>query len=306
MNSVEEPTQLDLVVVGGGLSGVCCAITAARAGVKVVLVQDRPVLGGNASSEVRLWVLGATSHMGNNNRWAREGGVIDEILVENLLPQSGGQPADLRHHPAGEGASRSRTSRCCSTPPSTRWTKADARHDLRGPRLLPAELHPLRAHARRCSATPPATASSASWPARPSAWAPRRSEEFGEAFAPPSRVRRAARPLDVLLHQGHRPPVKFTAAEPSPLKDITQIPRYRRVQRQRLTAATSGGSSTAAASTPSTRPRRSSGSCGRSSTACGTTSRTPGSFPEAENPDARMGRAPSPASARAAASRATT
>ena len=42
------------------------------------------MLGGNASSEVRLWVLGATSHMGNNNRWAREGGVVDELLVENL------------------------------------------------------------------------------------------------------------------------------------------------------------------------------------------------------------------------------
>ena len=50
--------QGDLVVVGGGLSGVCAAITAARQGIKVVLVQDRPVLGGNASSEVRLWVLG--------------------------------------------------------------------------------------------------------------------------------------------------------------------------------------------------------------------------------------------------------
>lgn len=74
----------DLVVVGGGLSGVCAAITAARQGLRIVLVQDRPVLGGNASSEVRLWVLGATSHMGNNNRWAREGGVIDELLVENI------------------------------------------------------------------------------------------------------------------------------------------------------------------------------------------------------------------------------
>ncbi|MEJ1239208.1 FAD-dependent oxidoreductase [Chryseolinea sp. T2] len=74
----------DLVVVGGGLSGACCAITAARQGIRVTLVQDRPVLGGNSSSEVRLWVLGATSHMGNNNRWAREGGVIDEILVENM------------------------------------------------------------------------------------------------------------------------------------------------------------------------------------------------------------------------------
>ena len=73
-----------LVVVGGGLSGVCAAIAAARHGVKTVLVQDRPVLGGNASSEVRLWVLGATSHMGNNNRWSREGGIINEILEENL------------------------------------------------------------------------------------------------------------------------------------------------------------------------------------------------------------------------------
>ncbi|MGL4399164.1 MAG: FAD-dependent oxidoreductase [Luteolibacter sp.] len=76
--------EADLVVVGGGLAGTCCAISAAREGLKVVLVQDRPVLGGNASSEVRLWVLGATSHMGNNNRWSREGGIINEIMEENL------------------------------------------------------------------------------------------------------------------------------------------------------------------------------------------------------------------------------
>jgi hypothetical protein len=85
----------DLAIVGGGMSGVCAAITAARQGVKVVLVQDRPVLGGNASSEVRLWILGATSHMGNNNRWAREGGVIDEILVENLYRNPEGNPLIL-------------------------------------------------------------------------------------------------------------------------------------------------------------------------------------------------------------------
>jgi len=82
----------DLVVVGGGMAGVCCAITAARQGIKVALIQDRPVLGGNASSEVRLWVLGATSHMGNNNRWSREGGVIDEILVENTFRNKEGNP----------------------------------------------------------------------------------------------------------------------------------------------------------------------------------------------------------------------
>lgn len=84
--------NFDLVVVGGGMSGVCGAIAAARAGIKVALVQDRPVLGGNASSEVRLWVLGATSHMGNNNRWSREGGVIDEILVENTFRNKEGNP----------------------------------------------------------------------------------------------------------------------------------------------------------------------------------------------------------------------
>jgi len=85
----------DFVVVGGGLAGCCCAIIAARAGLKVVLVQDRPVLGGNASSEVRLWILGATSHLGNNNRWAREGGVIDEILVENIFRNPEGNPLIL-------------------------------------------------------------------------------------------------------------------------------------------------------------------------------------------------------------------
>ena len=84
--------EADFVVVGGGLAGVSAAITAAREGVRVVLLHDRPVLGGNASSEVRLWVLGATSHMGNNNRLAREGGVIDELLVENMYRNPEGNP----------------------------------------------------------------------------------------------------------------------------------------------------------------------------------------------------------------------
>jgi hypothetical protein len=88
----QEQLSADLAIVGGGLSGVCAAITAARAGLKVVLLQDRPVLGGNASSEVRLWILGATSHMGNNNRWSREGALVDEILVENMYRNPEGNP----------------------------------------------------------------------------------------------------------------------------------------------------------------------------------------------------------------------
>ncbi len=82
----------DFVVVGGGLAGVCASIAAARRGVKVCLIQDRPVLGGNASSEVRVWALGATSHMGNNNRFSREGGIIDELMTENLRRNREGNP----------------------------------------------------------------------------------------------------------------------------------------------------------------------------------------------------------------------
>ncbi len=87
-----ERIESDLVIVGGGMAGTCCAVTAARLGLRVTLVQDRPILGGNASSEVRLWILGATAHMGNNNRWAREGGVIDELLVENTFRNPEGNP----------------------------------------------------------------------------------------------------------------------------------------------------------------------------------------------------------------------
>ena len=68
----------DLCIVGGGMSGLCCAIAAARHGIKVVLIQDRPVLGGNASSEIRMWIGGCH---GKDNR---EGGIIEEIMLENF------------------------------------------------------------------------------------------------------------------------------------------------------------------------------------------------------------------------------
>lgn len=65
-------------VVGGGLSGMCAAIAAARGGSKVVIVQDRPMLGGNASSEIRMWISGAA---GENNR---ETGIVEEIELSSL------------------------------------------------------------------------------------------------------------------------------------------------------------------------------------------------------------------------------
>ena len=67
----------DFCVVGGGLAGICAAIAAARNGARVVLMHERPVLGGNASSEIRMWICGAG---GENNR---ETGIVEEIALEN-------------------------------------------------------------------------------------------------------------------------------------------------------------------------------------------------------------------------------
>ncbi len=74
----EKALKADLCVIGGGLAGICTAISAARHGTRVVLMHERAVLGGNASSEVRMWVSGAH---GKNNR---ETGIVEEIALENL------------------------------------------------------------------------------------------------------------------------------------------------------------------------------------------------------------------------------
>ncbi len=68
----------DFCVVGGGLAGLCAAVAAARHGAKVVLMQERPMLGGNASSEIRMWICGA---QGEDNR---ETGLIEELQLANL------------------------------------------------------------------------------------------------------------------------------------------------------------------------------------------------------------------------------
>lgn len=80
MNTVISENY-DFIVVGGGMSGLCAAIAAARGGAKTALVQDRPVLGGNASSEIRMHICGADYHMTRPN--ARETGILEEILLEH-------------------------------------------------------------------------------------------------------------------------------------------------------------------------------------------------------------------------------
>lgn len=73
----EETHTVDLCIVGGGMAGLIAALAAARHGARVALVHDRPVLGGNASSEIRMHICGAH---GRNNR---ETGILEEILLEN-------------------------------------------------------------------------------------------------------------------------------------------------------------------------------------------------------------------------------
>jgi hypothetical protein len=82
--------QADLVVLGGGLAGTAAAIAAARRGLKVLLVTNRPMLGGNSSSEIRVWVCGATAHGGQ--KYARETGIMGEWFVENQYRNEEGNP----------------------------------------------------------------------------------------------------------------------------------------------------------------------------------------------------------------------
>ena len=79
----EVVLDADVLVAGGGLAGVCAAISAARHGAKVVLVQDRSRLGGNSSSEVKMHVVGANQHNGRPG-W-REGGLIEELRLADAV-----------------------------------------------------------------------------------------------------------------------------------------------------------------------------------------------------------------------------
>ncbi|MFP3905000.1 MAG: FAD-dependent oxidoreductase, partial [Armatimonadota bacterium] len=83
------------VVVGGGLAGVCSALSAARHGAKTILIQDRPMLGGNTSSEIRVHAGGADCS--GSRPHARESGIMEEIRLEEAArnPQRCAQIWDL-------------------------------------------------------------------------------------------------------------------------------------------------------------------------------------------------------------------
>ena len=62
MSIHSETRKYEVVVVGGGLAGVCAAIAAARKGARTAIIQNRSMFGGNASSEIRMHIVGANSH----------------------------------------------------------------------------------------------------------------------------------------------------------------------------------------------------------------------------------------------------
>jgi len=96
----EHVLSCDVLVAGGGPAGVPCALAAARNGAKVILCQDRHVLGGNASSEVRMHIVGADASGKRGIPLAtetREGGIIEEIRLDTSVrnPQRSPSMLDL-------------------------------------------------------------------------------------------------------------------------------------------------------------------------------------------------------------------
>lgn len=81
-SSVTKPEVVthntDICIIGAGAAGMFAAVAAARNGAKVVVIHDRPVVGGNASSEIRMWIRGARGR-GNN-----ESGLVEELALMNL------------------------------------------------------------------------------------------------------------------------------------------------------------------------------------------------------------------------------
>ena len=86
---IEDAGEFDLVVVGGGVAGCSAAVTAARLGARVALIQDRPILGGNSSSEVRVWPEG---HV-NQDPYPRVGDVVMELVPKRGPNSANGQNA---------------------------------------------------------------------------------------------------------------------------------------------------------------------------------------------------------------------
>lgn len=87
----EHAGDFDLVVIGAGIAGMCSAIAAARLGLKVAFIHDRPILGGNNSSEVRVWLSGEK----NCEPYPRVGDIVAELEQERRAHYGPDNTADL-------------------------------------------------------------------------------------------------------------------------------------------------------------------------------------------------------------------
>lgn len=92
-----QKLHTQMIIAGGGITGVSAALAAARNGAKVILVHDRSVLGGNASSEIRMNISGAATKGTDLVTERRESGIIEEILLECSVrnPQRSASMLDL-------------------------------------------------------------------------------------------------------------------------------------------------------------------------------------------------------------------
>ena len=86
MNDISEnrkvkKAEYDVVVIGGGMAGICAALASARHGARTALVHDRHVLRGNASSEIRMHICGASENLAKPE--LEESGILHEIILDN-------------------------------------------------------------------------------------------------------------------------------------------------------------------------------------------------------------------------------
>ena len=80
-NRKVKKAEYDVVVIGGGMAGICAALASARHGARTALVHDRHVLGGNASSEIRMHICGASENLAKPE--LEESGILYEIMLDN-------------------------------------------------------------------------------------------------------------------------------------------------------------------------------------------------------------------------------
>jgi hypothetical protein len=99
MTGTVREINVDVAVMGGGVAGICAALAAARMGCTVALVQDRAVLGGNASSEIRMNISGAEALIRRlkDGLDYRETGILEELRLEEAVrnPQRSASMQDL-------------------------------------------------------------------------------------------------------------------------------------------------------------------------------------------------------------------